>query len=93
MSTRHACKFQRLSEVAIFCAVCGEIKVADPEAQCTRPHYPNPYWWWQPYTVPTSYPWTVTTETFTTGDVGIGSTYAASPDDTNVTYTLSGGTA
>ena len=57
---KHNHKFERLSDVAIFCA-CGEIRESPfvpPVAWpiCARPHYPTYYPTPNPYVWPTTYP-------------------------------------
>jgi hypothetical protein len=62
MATRHKHRWQRLSDVALFCQ-CGETKAVAPaavticlgqHAPCTLPHYPS---WpqWQPWDPPFIY--------------------------------------
>lgn len=53
--SEHEHKYQRLSDVAVFCPSCGDVKAV--QAFCPRPHYPTypiyptyPNWpnWWSP---------------------------------------------
>ncbi len=88
MNHKHA--YQRLSDDAVFCGDCGDIKRSEPPV-CTLPHYPvYPYVpyvpWWQP--VPAQpWRWEVTSGTVTTGSIVVGST-ALYPGDAAVTYTV-----
>lgn len=87
MST-HKHEYRRLSDVAVFCAGCGDIKTAQV-AMPVYPYYPARWW---PYTPPpTPYVWpTVYWGTTTSDPIGSGaSTFDAA--DPNVTYTLSAG--
>lgn len=77
MAARHRHKFQRLSDVALFCE-CGATKYVT-EPVCTRAHtYPATWIWQDPYT---TYPYRP--NTITTG----GTTSPRFPDGTTVTYT------
>lgn len=89
--TEHEHDYRKLSDEAVFCRGCGDIKHAEPPV-CALPHYPIVY----PYVPPVVYPpvyvppwrpnvypwWTVTN-----GTVETGFTTHEYPAGTSVSYT------
>lgn len=65
--TDHQHEYRRLSDEAVFCRGCGDIKTAEV-ARCALPHW-QPTWVYVPPIYPTypqwtsPYPWTFTTVT------------------------------
>lgn len=59
MSHQHA--YKKLSDVAVFCSGCGDVKSAETAGVCLLPHYPTYYPFYPaPYVrpwSPTVYPW------------------------------------
>ena len=54
----HEHDYRKLSDEAVFCRGCGDIKHSDPPI-CTLPHY-QPSWIYVPPVYPTVRPWTPT---------------------------------
>jgi hypothetical protein len=94
----HEHDYRKLSNNAVFCRGCGDIKSVAP-AICTLPHYPvYPYvpsvtWPWSPYRPwnPPTYRWDVSSGTVTNRDIEIGNTvYMSNADFDQVTKAFGG---
>jgi len=84
MST-HKHTYQRLSDDAVFCRDCGDIKRSEPPV-CTLPHY-QPTWIYYPPIYPTVVPWRPTTVPYWyTVSSGTSDTRLLS-DGSSITYT------
>lgn len=83
----HEHDYRKLSDEAVFCRGCGDIKTAEP-AFCTLPHYPI-YPYIAPMVWPPNAPWTPTPwwGTTTTGSVTVLGTTTGYPAGAQVTYT------